>query len=62
MLAGFVLGLLSPVVVAQTAPPTSSAALDYALIDTQHQIPAMPPPTRKHDDTETYFGTTVHDP
>ena len=62
VLAGFVLGLLSSVVVAQTAPPTSSAALDYALIDTQHQIPAMPPPTRKHDVTETYFGTTVQDP
>ena len=62
VLAGFVLGLLSSAVVAQTAPPTSSAGLDYALIDTQHEIPAMPPPTRKHDVTETFFGTTVHDP
>jgi len=62
VLAGFVLGLLSSAVVAQTAPPTSSAGLDYALIDTQHEIPAMPPPTRKHDVAETFFGTTVHDP
>jgi len=62
VLAGFVLGLLSSAVVAQTAPPTSSAGLDYALIDTQHEVPAMPPPTRKHDVAETFFGTTVHDP
>jgi len=62
VLAGFVLGLLSSTVGAQTAPTTSRAGLDHALIDTQHEIPAMPPATRKHDVADTYFGTTVHDP
>ena len=62
ILAGFGLGLLaSGAAIAQSAPNTA-AGLDYALIDTQHEVPAMPPPTRKDTVTETFFGTTVDDP
>jgi len=60
--AGFVFGFLSLAAVAQTAPPATSAGLDYALIDTRHEVPAMPPPTLKHDVSDTFFGTAVRDP
>ena len=60
--AGCGLTLLAGVVFAQTTEPHPRPATDYALIDTQHEIPAMPPPTRKDDVTDTFFGTTVHDP
>ncbi|MGN6788682.1 MAG: prolyl oligopeptidase family serine peptidase [Rhodanobacteraceae bacterium] len=60
--AGCGFTFLAGVVFAQTTEPHPRAATDYALIDTQHEIPAMPPPTRKDDVTETFFGTTVHDP
>src|SRR6185312_588075 len=60
--AGFIFGFLSLAAVAQTAPPATSAGLGYALIDTRHEVPAMPPPTLKHDVSDTYFGTTVQDP
>ena len=60
--AGFLLGFLSLAAVAQTAPPATSAGLGYALIDTRHEVPPMPPPTLKHDVSETFFGSVVHDP
>jgi prolyl oligopeptidase len=60
--AGFGLGLVSALALAQTPEPHPRAATGYALIDTQHEIPAMPPPTARHDVTETLFGTVVHDP
>lgn len=47
---------------AQTVEPHPRAVSDYALIDTQHQIPLVPPPTPRHDVTETFFGHVVHDP
>ncbi|HET7221853.1 MAG TPA: prolyl oligopeptidase family serine peptidase [Rhodanobacteraceae bacterium] len=58
--AGFGLGLLSCTAIAQS-PPTSHVR-DTSLIDTSHEIHAMPPATPKHDVTDTYFGTAVHDP
>ena len=62
ILAGLGIGLLSSIACAQTPPPTTGAGLDQSLIDTRHEIPAMPPPTAKHDVTETFFGNAVHDP
>src|SRR6185437_4888347 len=62
ILAGLGIGLLSSIACAQTQPPTIGAGLDQSLIDTRHEIPAMPPPTAKHDVTETFFGNAVHDP
>ncbi|WHZ20033.1 MAG: Prolyl endopeptidase [Rhodanobacteraceae bacterium] len=59
ILAGIGLGLLSAAAVAQPPP---KLVPDTSLIDTQHEIPAMPPATPKHDVTETYFGNVVHDP
>ena len=60
------LGLVSGLVLAQTqtqAPePPARAATGYALIDTQHELPAMPPPTPKHDVTESFFGNVERDP
>lgn len=61
ILAGLGIGLLSSIACAQT-PPTTSAGWDQSLIDTRHEGPAMPPPTAKHDVTETFFGSVVHDP
>ena len=58
--AGFGLGLLSCAAIAQ--PPPTSYVRDTSLIDTQLEITAMPPATPKHDVTDTYFGTAVHDP
>ncbi|MGH8216335.1 MAG: prolyl oligopeptidase family serine peptidase, partial [Rhodanobacteraceae bacterium] len=62
VLAGFGLGLVSALAVAQTPEPHPRAATGYALIDTQHEVPAMPPSTPEHAVTETFFGTVVHDP
>ena len=56
-----VLGFLPGIACAQT-PPATGAVLDQSLIDTRHEGPAMPPPTAKHDVTETFFGSVVHDP
>ncbi|MBS0383613.1 MAG: S9 family peptidase [Proteobacteria bacterium] len=63
----FGLGLASTLALAQTQTqtlpdPPARAGTEYALIDTMHDTPAMPPPTPKHDVTETFFGTAVHDP
>jgi prolyl oligopeptidase len=55
------LGFLPGLVCAQT-PPTTGAGWDQSLIDTRHEVPSMPPPTMKHDVTETFFGNVVHDP
>jgi prolyl oligopeptidase len=55
------LGLLPGLACAQTAPDTA-AGWDQSLIDTRHEAPAMPPPTTRHDVTETFFGNVVHDP
>jgi prolyl oligopeptidase len=62
IVAGCGLALLAGVAFAQAPEPPPRAVTDYALIDTRHEIPAMPPPTRKHDVIETFFGDTVHDP
>src|SRR6185437_10117581 len=62
ILAGLGIGLLSSIACAQTTTPTTGAGWDQSLIDTRHEIPAMPPPTVKHDVTETFFGSAVHDP
>ncbi len=63
ILAGFGLGLLaSGAAIAQTEPSHPTTGSDYSLIDTRHEVPPMPPPTRKDDVTETFFGTVVHDP
>lgn len=62
ILAGFGFGLLSSFTAAQTPAPPARASTGYALIDTQHEVPAMPPPTPMHDVTETFFGDVVHDP
>ncbi|MGH8191925.1 MAG: prolyl oligopeptidase family serine peptidase, partial [Rhodanobacteraceae bacterium] len=60
VLAGFAVGLLmSGIACAQTAPVPPQRV---PLIDTHYEVPAMPPPTPKHDVTETFFGTVVHDP
>jgi prolyl oligopeptidase len=56
-----VLGFLPGIACAQT-PPATGAVLDQSLIDTHREVPAMPPPTAKHDVTETFFGNVVHDP
>jgi prolyl oligopeptidase len=56
-----VLGLLPGLACAQT-PPATGAGLDQSLIDTHREAPAMPPPTVKHDVSETFFGNVVHDP
>lgn len=58
------LGLVSGWALAQTQTPEppARAATGYALIDTQHELPAMPPPTPKHDVTESFFGNVEHDP
>lgn len=64
VLAGFGLGLLSSLALAQTQTPVphARAVTGYALIDTQHEVPAMPPPTPRHAVSETFFGKVVHDP
>jgi prolyl oligopeptidase len=62
IVACVVLGFLSVAAMAQTPPPRTAAGWDQSLIDTRHEVPAMPPPTSKHDVTDTYFGTVVHDP
>ena len=59
---GLGLGLLSMAALAQATRPSTAAGWDQSLIDTRHPLPAMPPPTPKHDVTDTYFGTMVHDP
>ncbi len=59
---GLGLGLLSMAALAQTAKPSTGAGWDQSLIDTRHELPAMPPPTPTHDVAATYFGTAVHDP
>jgi prolyl oligopeptidase len=61
-MAALALVLLPGAAFAQTSAPRSSAGLDQSLIDTQHEMPAMPPLTPQHDVVDTYFGTTVHDP
>jgi len=62
ILVGLGIGLLSSIACAQTTAPATGAGWDQSLIDTRHAIPAMPPPTAKHDVTETFFGSAVHDP
>jgi prolyl oligopeptidase len=62
IVAGFGLAILTSIAMAQTSAPLPRAATGYALIDTQHEVPAMPPPTARHDVTDTFFGTVVHDP
>ncbi|HJP98655.1 MAG TPA: prolyl oligopeptidase family serine peptidase [Rhodanobacteraceae bacterium] len=64
VLAGFGFGLASTLALAQTQTPVphARAATGYALIDTHNGVPAMPPPTPRHDVAETYFGTAMHDP
>jgi prolyl oligopeptidase len=62
LLAGLGFGVLSGLAYAQTPIPHSSAVTGYALIDTQHEAPAIPPPTRRDSITETFFGTAVRDP
>ncbi|HLI18975.1 MAG TPA: prolyl oligopeptidase family serine peptidase [Rhodanobacteraceae bacterium] len=59
ILAGIGLGLSSTLAIAQSQPQVRHRV---PLIDTQHEIPAIPPITPKHDVTETFFGTVVHDP
>ncbi|MGH8183111.1 MAG: prolyl oligopeptidase family serine peptidase, partial [Rhodanobacteraceae bacterium] len=59
ILAGFGFGVLSSVALAQTSPLPHQRV---PLIDTQHEVPAMPPPTRKDNVSETFFGTRVDDP
>lgn len=61
-LAAIGLGLLPVLACAQTSEPKTATGQDYALIDTRNEIRAMPPATPKHDVTETFFGTVVHDP
>lgn len=55
------LGFLPGLACAQATPPGTGAGLDQSLIDTRHEMPAMPPPTAQHDVTETFFGSVVHD-
>ena len=62
VLAGFALALLSGLACAQTSAPGTSAGWDRSLIDTRHEVLAMPPPTPKHDVTASFFGQVVHDP
>lgn len=62
VLAGIALGLASGVVLAQDASLPSPPVGERALIDTRHEVPAMPPTTRKDSVTETFFGTTIADP
>ncbi|HET9818790.1 MAG TPA: S9 family peptidase, partial [Rhodanobacteraceae bacterium] len=62
IVACVVLGFLSMAAMAQTPPPRTAAGWDQSLIDTQHEVPTMPPSTPRHAVTDTYFGTVVHDP
>ncbi len=62
VIAGFAFALLPGLACAQTPGPGTSAGLHHALIDTRHEVAAMPPPTPEHDVTETYFGTVMRDP
>ena len=55
------LGLLPGLACAQATPGTR-AGWDQSLIDTRHEMPAMPPQTAQRDVTETFFGSVVHDP
>ncbi|MGH8113426.1 MAG: prolyl oligopeptidase family serine peptidase [Rhodanobacteraceae bacterium] len=59
IVAGVGLGFLSMAAMAQVPAPSRR---DVSLIDTRHEMPTQPPLTPKHDITETYFGTVVHDP
>ncbi|MGH8147733.1 MAG: prolyl oligopeptidase family serine peptidase [Rhodanobacteraceae bacterium] len=59
ILTGFGLGILSSMAMAQTP---QSPQHRVPLIDTSHAMPALPPATPKHDVTDSYFGTVVHDP
>ena len=57
--------LVSGISMAQTptsAPTPARPGLDYSLIDTMRNEPAIPPPTPKHEVKETFFGSVVHDP
>ena len=58
--AGFSLGLLSGLAMAQT--PVTKPKHDVPLITTPQEISAMPPATPQHDVTDTYHGVVVHDP
>ncbi len=60
LITAFALGLVSALAIALPPPPQMQQRVP--LIDTHSKLPAMPPPTARHDVTETYFGTVVHDP
>ncbi|HEX7323730.1 MAG TPA: S9 family peptidase, partial [Rhodanobacteraceae bacterium] len=58
-LVGLGLGFVACVAIAQPPPKLQQRV---PLIDTQHEITAMPPATRKDTVTNTYFGSVVADP
>ncbi len=63
LFAGLGLGLVAGAALAQTpSAPHARTASGHALIDTQREVSTMPPPTRRDDVTETFFGTKVPDP